>query len=77
MYCKHHMYPEVSCPSKLLYSIYTGREAQYNTTNNYTQSPNTEKKGDEAEHIRTEYIESTNKVVVSENQIKHMPFEMS
>jgi hypothetical protein len=32
------MYPEVSCPSRLLYSIYTGREAQCNTTNNYTQS---------------------------------------
>jgi hypothetical protein len=31
------MYPEVSCPSRLLYSIYTGREAQCNTTNNYTQ----------------------------------------
>jgi hypothetical protein len=73
------MYPEVPCPSRLLYSIYTGREAQCNTTNNYTQSPNTEKKGDEAEHIHggTEYIESTNKAVVSENQIKHMPFEMS
>jgi hypothetical protein len=28
------MYLEVSCPSRLLYSIYTGREAQYNTTNN-------------------------------------------
>jgi hypothetical protein len=28
------MYPEVSCPSRLLYSIYTGREAQCNTTNN-------------------------------------------
>jgi hypothetical protein len=42
-------------------------------------TPNAEKKGDEAEHIHggTEYIESTNKVVVSENQIKHMPFEMS
>jgi hypothetical protein len=25
-------------PLRLLYSIYTGREAQYNTTNNYTQS---------------------------------------
>jgi hypothetical protein len=28
------MYPEVACPSRLLYSIYTGREAQCNTTNN-------------------------------------------
>jgi hypothetical protein len=32
------MYPEVSCPSILLYSIYTGQEAQCNITNNYTQS---------------------------------------
>jgi hypothetical protein len=32
------MYLEVSCPSRLLYSIYTGREAQCNTNNNYTQS---------------------------------------
>jgi hypothetical protein len=32
------MYPEVPCPSRLLYSIYTGREAQCNTTNNHTQS---------------------------------------
>jgi hypothetical protein len=32
------MYPEVSCPSRLLYSIYTGRETQCNKTNNYTQS---------------------------------------
>jgi hypothetical protein len=32
------MYPEVPCPSRLLYSIYTGREAQCNTTNSYTQS---------------------------------------
>jgi hypothetical protein len=31
------MYPEVSCPSRLLYSIYTDREAQCNTTNNHTQ----------------------------------------
>jgi hypothetical protein len=28
------MYPEVPFPSRLLYSIYTGREAQCNTTNN-------------------------------------------
>jgi hypothetical protein len=27
------MYPEVPCPSRLLYSIYTGREAQCNTIN--------------------------------------------
>jgi hypothetical protein len=32
------MYPEVSYPSRPLYSVYIGREAQYNTTNNYTQS---------------------------------------
>jgi hypothetical protein len=32
------MYPKVSCPSRLFYFIYTGREAQCNTTNNYTQS---------------------------------------
>jgi hypothetical protein len=32
------MYRKVPCPSRLLYSIYTGREAQCNTTNNYTQS---------------------------------------
>jgi hypothetical protein len=31
------MYPEVSCLSRLLYSIYTDRDAQYNTTNNHTQ----------------------------------------
>jgi hypothetical protein len=31
------MYPEVAYPSRLLYSIYTGREAQCNTTNNHTQ----------------------------------------
>jgi hypothetical protein len=29
------MYSDVSCPSRLLYSIC--REAQYNTTNNHTQ----------------------------------------
>jgi hypothetical protein len=32
------MYLEVSCLLRLLYSIYTDREAQCNTTNNYTQS---------------------------------------
>jgi hypothetical protein len=32
------MYSDVSCPSRLLYSIYTDREVQCNTTNNYTQS---------------------------------------
>jgi hypothetical protein len=32
------MYPEEPYPSRLLYSIYTGREAQCNITNNYTQS---------------------------------------
>jgi hypothetical protein len=32
------MYSEVLYSSRLLYSIYTGREAQCNTTNNYTQS---------------------------------------
>jgi hypothetical protein len=32
------MYPEVLCPSRLLYSIYIGREVQCNTINNYTQS---------------------------------------
>jgi predicted PurR-regulated permease PerM len=32
------MYSNVPYPSRLLYSIYTGREAQYNTINNYTQS---------------------------------------
>jgi hypothetical protein len=31
------MYPEVPCPSRLLHSIYTGQEAQCNTTNNHTQ----------------------------------------
>jgi hypothetical protein len=35
MYC---MYREVPGFSRLLYSICTGREAQCNTTNNYTQS---------------------------------------
>jgi hypothetical protein len=30
------MYPEVACSSKLLYSIYTGREAQCNIINNHT-----------------------------------------
>jgi hypothetical protein len=28
------MYPEVACPSRLLYSIYTSREPQCNITNN-------------------------------------------
>jgi hypothetical protein len=32
------MNPEVSCHSRLLYSIYTGQQAQCNITNNYTQS---------------------------------------
>jgi hypothetical protein len=31
------MYLEVLCPSRLLYSIYTGREAQCNTSHNYRQ----------------------------------------
>jgi hypothetical protein len=35
---EYHMYPEVLCPSRLLYSIYTDRETQCNITNNYTQS---------------------------------------
>jgi hypothetical protein len=32
------MYPDVACSSRLLYSIYTDREAQCNITNNHTQS---------------------------------------
>jgi hypothetical protein len=32
------MYPELFYPSKLMYSIYTGREVQCNATNIYTQS---------------------------------------
>jgi hypothetical protein len=32
------MYPDVPYPSRLLYSIYTGRTAQCNTTNNHIQS---------------------------------------
>jgi hypothetical protein len=31
------MYLKVSCPSRLLYFIYTDREIQYNTNNNYTR----------------------------------------
>jgi hypothetical protein len=34
----YYMYPEVPCPLRLLYSIYTGQEEQCNTTNNYIQS---------------------------------------
>jgi hypothetical protein len=34
----YHMYPDVSCLSRLLYSIYTSREVQCNTFHNYTQS---------------------------------------
>jgi hypothetical protein len=42
-------------------------------------TPNAEMKGDGAEHMHggTKYIESMNKVVLSQNQVKHMPFKMS
>jgi hypothetical protein len=32
------MYPEVTYPTVLLYSIYIDGETQYNTVDNYTQS---------------------------------------
>jgi hypothetical protein len=32
------MYTEVPCSLKLLYSLYTGREAQCGTSHNYAQS---------------------------------------